>query len=597
MRNWSATGACDTQFVVNVSAPNDTLRCKRHQAIYGEKWPYREKGVFTDLSSTTSDGEESSSSSSEGSAPIRSNRLLKKRRAEKAAQFAASAASALHAGNPTRPRIPSRGRNGEVARRARRGQKSTKSESEDSSSPEPQPSRRKPRKQATSPQARKNISATVGKAKEKVAEPLSKKRRVTINAIANHVATTAASAASNKKKGDVGTPNEMELARAARARARLLLKDNPDLDLDEIKVAAAAGVMRSGRARGAATEKMPVTGPPIAMMPKRKRAAISDDCNEDDTLHMPTRRTARISSAKSEPRPPSKNQVRKMAANTSPRKTHTSMLGPKSSASANRAKIKLRSRSGSRWGDPDDGSSNESEVGDEKEMSPSLAVRRPLLSFTPNPAFFAMRKRALSDPAAVVKSHNENSSSLSSSPALAPVSRARVKIIISDLSSDGTDGQLSEDEHSAPQSSTILHLSSSYIPHAKDALSDAMDISDIELSNALSESPPVVAPSLMQDDAVTMDADVTVYKIEPELTPDMDGISSDLTQASAPSLTSSVPSSSSSTTVGTPQVPLVTETVIIRDDSPSSTTSSPSQASKKGNVRTYQTWKRSHLSS
>jgi hypothetical protein len=111
----------------------------------------------------------------------------------------------------------------------------------------------------------------VAKVKEKDAEPLSKKRKVIINAVATHIATaSAAAAALNRKKGDVGTPNEKELARAARARARNLLKENPDLDLDEIKVAAAAGVMRSGRARGAATEKMPVTGPPITMMPKRK---------------------------------------------------------------------------------------------------------------------------------------------------------------------------------------------------------------------------------------------------------------------------------------------------------------------------------------
>lgn len=577
-------------------------RCKRHHAIYGEKWPYRDKGGFTDLSSTTSSDGGESSSSSEGGTPIRSTRLLKKRLAQKAAQLAASTASSAHASHPTRLRNPSRGRSDEVARRARRRAKSPKSDSDDSSSPDLHPSSRNSRKQDGNPQvisiqARKSVLATAAKIKENDLEPLSKKRRLTVSAVIAHVAGTAT--APLKAGAGAGPPNEKKLARAARARARLLLKENPDLDLNEIKVAAAAGVMRSGRARAAISDKMPVTGPPITAMSKRKRTAVSDeDDSEEDTTHLPTRRGMRISSAvsvKSEPRPtskfPSTNEKRGVVSNMSPRKTRTLMPGVRSPWSK---KTQLHPLSGNRWGAPDD-PIDESEVEVEKDTSPP--VRRPLLSFTPNPTFFAMRKHALSDPAGVEKSH-ENCSSVPSSSA-APAPQTRVKIIVSDLSSDGMDGQLSEDEHSALRPPTILHLSSSYTPDMKDILSEAMDISDIESRNAPSESRAIVTASVVQDElngtGMIMEVDVAVDKTETELTLVMDGASSDLTQVSAPSVASSVPSSASSTAVGTPQVPLPAEPVAIRDDSPVSTVSSPSQTSRKGNVRTYQTWKRSHV--
>ena len=576
-----------TNVVASKQCPFDTSRCKRHQAIYGDKWPYREKGVFTDLSSTTSDEQ---SSSSESSTPIRSTRLLKKRLAQKAVQFAASAASSLHANNSMRPRIPSRGRGDEVARRARRRAKSTKSETDGSSSPEPRPSPRKSRKQNESPQvistqARKSISATMAKVKDKDAEPLSKKRKVIINAVVTHMASiTAAAATLNRKKGDVGAPNGKQLARAARARARNLLKENPELNLDEIKVAAAAGVMRSGRARAPTTEKMPVTGPPITVTPKRKRAVISDDGSEEDTTHMVTRRGTRIRSGvstKSKPYPPKSSSINESKAVThASRKSRTSISSP----STNKAGV--RTRSGSVWEFSD---SSEDEVGIEEGVSPaSSALRRPLLSLNPNPTFFAMRKR-------IAKPRSEDNSPLTSG-ADAPVSQARVKIIVSDLSSDGMDGQLSEDERPSLRTSTILHHPSPYTPDMKDLLSDVMDISHTEHSNALSAAN---AASLSQDElngpVMATVVDLTVDKTEAELTLAMDGASSDLTQASAPSVTSSVPSSTSSTSVGTPQVPLPTETIVIRDSSPASTTSSPSHTSKRGNVRTHQTWKRTHV--
>jgi hypothetical protein len=146
----------------------DTSRCKRHQAIYGEKWPYREKGVFTDLSSTTSDGEESSSSSSEGSAPIRSYSFVEE------TPCAEELSNLLHppprhCTPVTLPCVPG-SRPVDEATRLRVGlaaeQNHGKSESDRFELPRTSAQSRKSRKQSESPQvistqARKSILATL----------------------------------------------------------------------------------------------------------------------------------------------------------------------------------------------------------------------------------------------------------------------------------------------------------------------------------------------------------------------------------------------------------------------------------------------------
>lgn len=567
------------------------------------KWPSRDKEVFTDLSSTSSSNDssesDSGSSSERGSPSLRSTRLLRKRLAQKAAQLAASAVAA----SVTAPARGS-GVSDERARRAnaRRRAKAAapKSGSEDNDDEQEveavKPSRSHKRRSSgartVSITTRKTTTTTTVtvKAREKTTttEPPNKKRKVSSTAGTSSTITSATVTRPVRRMVRAYIPSATtERARNARAMARDLVRENPELDLDEIKLAAAAGVMRSGRARGsnAAADKMPVTGPPITVLTKRKRAVtvssdgVDDEPNEEEgedveqSIYM--RRGTKIT-PKSES--PAKSTIKsattaKSAGTTATRKGRASEPGPLTPST--KAKIEFRTRGGSRWGAPssdsdqngeDDGPRSSLKSNGDDVTSPSL--RPPLLSLPPNPAFFALRKRAISDPAAPPRAADSDSSR--------SATRTQTDII-----------NISSDDASAPMT---------------DALDDSDDAASARIVQEQLEEDVIMGMDL------DIDIDISVDKTETELTLAMDGASSDLSQSSStpmsvPSLEySSVPSSSSSVSVQTPQPTHllgIGSRVAIRDATPTSTASSTYSvpASRGTNVRTYQSslWKRSHV--
>ncbi|KAF8322292.1 hypothetical protein DL93DRAFT_1292143 [Clavulina sp. PMI_390] len=297
-------GSCDNCYGIHEELkdcepePDQLLicqRCTRHFNVYGEKWPGRSKEVFTDLSSTSSDDESSdsngsSSGESEQAVTFRSSRLLKRALAEKAKAKAEGRANTLSVATAStrQAMLDDRARKANARKRAKAAaleQSRSISASEDNSrqSPSPAPPSKvaAPRKSAVvavSSVSKTNQKITISKGRVSVASTT-----VTVSA-----AAAAATIRGRKSVGGTsasGTPGKSggrENTRAMRAEARRIARDNPDLDIEDAKRAAAAGVMRSGRTRGVEKEeKMPVTGPPIATISKRKRAASTSEEDED----------------------------------------------------------------------------------------------------------------------------------------------------------------------------------------------------------------------------------------------------------------------------------------------------------------------------
>ena len=114
------------------------------------------------------------------------------------------------------------------------------------------------------------------------------------------------------------SPNDKgkESDRSARARTRGNLREHPHLDEDERKALAGAGVLRSGRVVSVSTERMPVTGPPIPLVPsrnKRKRVEDGDASGNESDARRRAASSAALSGRKSLPpkRVPKKRKDRR----------------------------------------------------------------------------------------------------------------------------------------------------------------------------------------------------------------------------------------------------------------------------------------------
>lgn len=437
-------------------------------------------------------------------------------------------------------------------------------------------------------------TVTTRRNKEKDLEPPSKKRKVGITSTSTTSnVTVSATSLRSRTSTKSALETDRELQRAVRARARDLMRENPDADPEDLKRAAGAGVMRSGRARGSeagARDKMPATGPPITMLSKRKRVSgVSTEAGDDGTEDgggniMLTRRGTRITPLSP---PKSSGTGKRKAAKAHLKDTpsgSTSTSSRRQPSTPGSGNIELRTRSGARWGangDNDDSDDDSDVEVKEEEISPRL--RKPLLSLKPNPSYFAMRHRAMSD----AKLPRSTASSARSAPS----------------TQSGTPLDLAHDDSGAEDD-----IFDARLPPIKVSLPlnvDAMDISDdsndverilrIGTTAAIRVNHQLEA-SDMAADTVMLDVDVTVDKTQ--LTLILDRASSDHNHGSVPSLTSSSSRPiSSSSMAKTPESGMLTDDVSLRGDTPNSGSGllSPRLPPKSANVRTYQTYKRTHV--